>query len=210
MRGEYKILFSKDIDTKVATYLERISKLFIKCKGSFNVALAGGNTPLNAYKLLSQRVKDFNSWNIFLTDERFVSDERSNCLRLKEFFKNIKCFDTSLPPEESAKLYSKELKDLDFILLGIGKDGHTASLFPNRECKKITPELCITTSPDGLLRISLTEEFINSAQKIAFFVKGEEKREVLEKLLLGEDIPASRIRGKRKITVLTDLQMKLI
>lgn len=209
-RGFYKILTDKNIDIKVAHFIRRLARVFINKKGSFNIALAGGKTPLKAYEVLSRLQIPWDKVNLFLTDERYVSDDRSNCKQIKHLLLDrINCFDLHLPPHESAILYSQKLqsiKCLDMVLLGIGTDGHTASLFPNRECKKITKEVCISVSPDGLIRLSLTEEFINLSEKVAFFVKGEEKRNVLRSLLRGEDIPASRIRSRRSILIFTDLE----
>jgi len=209
-RGSYKILADKHIDIKVAHFIRRLACVFINKKGSFNIALAGGKTPLKAYEILSGLQIQWDKVNLFLTDERYVSDDRSNCKHIKPFFLDrINCFDLYLSPYESAVLYSQKLQSigcLDMVLLGIGTDGHTASLFPNRECKKITKEVCISVSPDGLIRLSLTEEFINLSEKVAFFVKGEEKRDVLRSLLKGEDMPASRIRSRRSVLIFTDLE----
>ena len=211
-RGFYKILSDENIDLKVAHYIIRLAHVFINKKGSFNVALAGGKTPLKAYSILSKLQKDWTKINLFLTDERYVpvEDERSNCKNLRRFFESINCFDTSLPPDKSALIYSQKLQSLgclDLVLLGVGKDGHTASLFPNAECKRITKEVCISTSPDGLIRLSLTEEFINLSEKVVFFIKGEEKREVLKKLLTCENIPALKIKPRRSVLIFTDLTL---
>ncbi|SNZ11143.1 6-phosphogluconolactonase [Hydrogenobacter hydrogenophilus] len=210
--GFYKILTNKNIDSRVAHYIIRLARVFINKKGSFNVALAGGKTPLGAYSILSNLQRDWTKINLFLTDERYVpvEDDRSNCKNLKPFFEGINCFDTSLPPDQSALMYSQKLQSLgclDLVLLGVGKDGHTASLFPNTECRRITREVCVSTSPDGLIRLSLTEEFINLSEKVVFFIKGEDKRDVLKKLLTCEDIPASRIKPRRSVLIFTDLTL---
>lgn len=209
-RGSYKVFSSKDIDVKVALFIKRVAELFIKKKGRFNCALAGGETPLKAYSILANLPLDWTKTSFFLTDERFVppEDERSNCRRIRQILSDrVKCFDLSLDIYESAKLYSenfKEIKCLDLVLLGIGEDGHTASLFPNTVCQKVTPHLCISKSPDGIKRISLTEEFINLSEKIAFFAKGDRKREVIKRVLRGEDMPATRIKNCRSIIIFTD------
>ncbi|MFN3814047.1 MAG: 6-phosphogluconolactonase [Aquificaceae bacterium] len=208
--GFYKLFVSKNVDRLLAHFIKKLSELFIARRGCFSLALAGGRTPLEAYKILSELSVKWDKVKVFLTDERYVpyGDERSNCFNVRRFIKNIHCFDTSLPAEKAALLYSQKIEKvngLDFVLLGLGKDGHTASLFPKTECKEITPYVCISKSPDGLLRLSLTERTISSFQRIAFFVKGQEKRQILKKLLEGEDIPASRIKSKRKILILTDI-----
>lgn len=208
--GFYKLFVSGNVDRLLARFIKRLSELSIAKGGCFSLALAGGRTPLEAYRILSELSIEWERVKVFLTDDRYVpyGDERSNCSNVKRFIRSIHCFDTSLLPEEAALLYSKEIektKGLDFVLLGLGKDGHTASLFPKTECKEITPYVCIGKSPDGLLRLSLTERTISSSQKIAFFVKGQEKRQALEKLLRGEDIPASRIKSQRKILIFTDI-----
>ena len=103
-------------------------------------------------------------------------------------------------------LHSLQLPErLHIALLGVGKDGHTASLFPKVECEDVSPKVYLSKSPDGLLRLSLKGEYINRSCAVIFFLKGEEKRKALEAMLRGEDIPASRIRGSLKTYIFTDL-----
>jgi 6-phosphogluconolactonase len=69
-------------------------------------------------------------------------------------------------------------------------------------CLAITPKVCTSVAPDGTQRISLSYQYLNSSCVVIFALKGEEKRKVYEKLLKGEDIPASKVKGKRKTFII--------
>ncbi|NAZ23056.1 MAG: hypothetical protein GU346_01130 [Thermocrinis sp.] len=110
---------------------------------------------------------------------------------------------TELPFRDACVDYSRKLpQGLDVCLLGVGEDGHTASLFPNSPCLTITPKVCTSIAPDGTQRVSLSYQYLNSSCVVVFALKGEEKRKVYEKLLKGEDIPASKVKGKRKTFII--------
>ena len=98
---------------------------------------------------------------------------------------------TELPLRDACVDYSQKLpQGLDVCLLGVEEDGHTASLFSNSPCLTITPKVCTSVVPDGTQRISLSYQYLNSSCK------------VYEKLLKGEDIPASKVKGKRKTFII--------
>ncbi len=191
--------------------LTRLVKLFLRTERTCHIALAGGKTPTKLYRLLSRENLPWNRLKFYLTDERYVplGSELSNYKNIRENLgerAKIVFFKTEMDIEECAIDYSLQLPErLHIALLGVGADGHTASLFPSSECRAVSPKVCISQSPDGLLRLSLTEEYLKSSCVVFFFLKGEEKKEVLERLLRGENMPAGRIRGVLKSYVFTDI-----
>ena len=210
----YKIVRGKDheeVSFKVADFIKGRILSLLKEKEVVKLGLAGGRTPRNAYKILRENLDSWDRILVFPTDERYVlpSDERSNWRMLRETLgegPKIYRVKTELPPEEACRDFDEALKDsgpLDLILLGLGKDGHTASLFPKVPCRPCGKNACVSKSPDGLLRISMSLAFINRSKEKIFFVTGEEKREAFEKLIRGEDIPASEVKGN--VIIFTDL-----
>ena len=211
-----KVFYSKNIDLLLAKFLERLFSLFLKTHKVCHVALAGGKTPLELYRLLSQRSLKWDRLRFYLSDERYVpidselSNYRNVSLSLSRRAK-IAFFKTEMDIYECAMDYSLQLPErLHIALLGVGKDGHTASLFPGVECEKVSQKVCVSLSPDGTKRLSLTEEYLSDSCVVIFFLKGEEKAQVLKELLEGKDIPANRIRGRLKTYVFTDLLSQVI
>ncbi len=203
----------EEVSKKLAEYMLKVAQECIDKKGYFTSGLAGGRSPKKAYRIFKELFPYWENSFFFPTDERYVppEDPRNNCRMLRETLgerAKIYRVRTELPIREACEDFGKklsEVKCLDFILLGLGTDGHTASLFPESPCAPCGKNACISTSPDGLLRISMSLEFINRSSQIAFIVLGEEKRGVLNKLLGGEDIPAVRVKNGKEIKIFTDL-----
>ena len=111
-------------------------------------------------------------------------------------------------PETAAAAYDGELADvtLDFVLLGIGPDGHTASLFPNAPALSERERGAVAASP-GLqpfvARVTLTLPVLEAAKEVVFLVTGEQKAEAVAGMLAGEDprFPASFVASRRRYTV---------
>lgn len=163
--------------------------------------------------MLSSSRLPWDRLRFYLSDERYVplSSDLSNYRMVRESLgerAKIAFFKTEMQAEECAMDYSLQLPErLHIALLGVGEDGHTASLFPDTPCVDVSPKVCVSTSPDGLVRLSLKEEYLNLSCLVIFFLKGERKRKALEALLRGQDVPAGRIRGRLKTYVFTDLSV---
>ncbi len=175
----------------------------------FRLGLSGGSTPKPFYTLLAQ-ASDFD-WSlieIFLVDERYVplGDEHSNCSLLREtLIDNITLrkfvhFDTSLPIQESLDDYDQHLEHregfFDLVLLGLGSDGHTASLFPDDEILH-EEKKWVGHSEKGepiTDRLTLTYPALSNAKECWFLITGEEKMKVAKKALQPDSkLPASPI-----------------
>ncbi len=207
------------ITKSIAESIQGLIKEKTSRKESFSVALCGGSTPYQLYKLLSKSKIDWSSVHIFLGDERFVppDDPASNYGMINKVLlskipipqKNIHP-PPFIPfrPEESAQRYERIIKDFfklkdgelpsfDLMLLGIGEDGHTASLFPNTailEEKKALVGVCDEVEPT---RLSLTFPVLNNSENIYFLVSGANKKEAASRILSNSEenvLPAQRIR----------------
>jgi 6-phosphogluconolactonase len=200
------------------------------------VCLSGGGTPERLYKLLAtERYRARLPWqqvHWFLGDERFVplDDPRSNAgMVMKSFLAHVPVppenfhrvpTDTATP-QESARLYETQLRHfygaerLDprrplfaIVLLGLGGDGHTASLFPGDQALAVMRHWVVGIDRAGLEpfvpRVSLTLPALASTREMLFLVSGKGKRSVLERVLAGEDLPAARARADGELTWLLD------
>ncbi len=191
----------------------------ISGKGIFTAALSGGGSPEGFYRRLSQ-VAGKTLWrktHIFMVDERLVPPDSpdSNFRMMDETLlsrapiprENIHPVRTDGPPEICAERYASELSDFfkpaegcypafDLVLLGLGEDGHTASLFPGTDA--LTEKRLAAAVPEVKRhnRVTLTYPVLNSAKNIFFLVTGEKKAEILERLVeKGANDPALPASG---------------
>lgn len=206
------LLYSKSQPEKgLKVFLKRLFRFFLKKERVCHVALAGGRTPLELYHLLSEEKLPWDRLRFYLSDERYapLNSELSNYNSVKRALgkrARLAFFKTEMPPEECALDYELQLPErLHIALLGVGADGHTASLFPETECREVSQKVCLSRSPDGLLRLSLTEKYLNLSCVVLFFLKGEEKRGALNAMLRAENLPAGRIKGQLRTYIFTDI-----
>ena len=164
------------------------------CKKGANIALSGGKTPELIYKSL--RGRDIAGVAFFQTDERYVpiSHADSNAGMINSTLGKevvFRHFDTFLPIEESLETYEERLpSEFDLIVLGIGTDGHIASLFPGDPALlEANHKTAHTTTDDFPVhdRLTLTLIPILKSKKILVLLKGRDKKAVLEKLKDNKD-----------------------
>ncbi len=192
---------------------------------SFFVALSGGSSPRKFFERFAvSPYREEIPWgniHFFWGDERCVppDDAESNFKMANEAFlshvaipdKNTHRIMGENPPQSEARRYEKEIQDhvpvsknglpqFDWIFLGMGKDGHTASLFPGAPTLHEKEAVCVIAEhPDtGQTRISLTLPVINNAKRISFLVTGDEKativREILQKRPSYLNYPAAKVK----------------
>ncbi len=188
-----------EVLTALAAYFVEVANEAINARGKFAVALSGGSSPKKLYELLaSPAFKDQVAWEkvfFFFGDERYVphTDPESNYLmaqkaifdRLEIDRANIFPVDTSLSPQEAASSYFEDIEayfddaevSFDLVLLGLGDDTHTASLFPHTEAlHDVTPGVKANFLKEkNIYRITMNAPLINDARNIAFLVYGENK-----------------------------------
>ncbi|MBM7558471.1 6-phosphogluconolactonase [Marinitoga litoralis] len=195
---------------------------YIKKQGYFTLVLAGGNTPKLLYEMLS--VQSNINWKkvyLFLGDERYVplDNEFSNYKMIKNNLiskidipkENVFYINTDISDiENCSKEYEERIKTFfdkkevafDLILLGMGEDGHTASIFPDTEVsnEKYVDFIYPENANPKLPRITLTYKAINNSKNVVFLISGEKKINILKEVLKGEKkYPVSKISPKENL-----------
>ncbi len=224
MKPEASIILCATLAELAKRAAEKIRKVIhdsTAARGICTVALSGGETPRRLYYLLGDepfRTQiDWSGVQIFFSDERMVPPDsaQSNYKMVKEELlsripipaDNVHRILGEIDPAEAAKRYEAELKQtfanasprFDFILLGIGGEGHTASLFPGTDALDIQDRLAAAVFVRKLntWRVTLTLLVINNSRQVAFLVSGKEKAPIVRKVLSTavpqQDVPASLV-----------------
>ncbi len=187
-------------------------------RSRFSIVLAGGGTPERTYRLLSDSESDWDNWHVYFGDERCLTatDPRRNSMMAALALTDkvpipqnqIHPIPAELGPEPAALRYAEEISDalpFDLVLLGLGEDGHTASLFPGQEHPIGPAVLAIHQAPKTPAeRVSLSRDTLASCRHLLFLVTGTGKRIAVQSWKRGEDIPAAGIGGKGTTEVLID------
>jgi 6-phosphogluconolactonase len=193
----------------------------IRKRGQFHLVLAGGDTPRAIYKKLRATQTDWSAWHIYFGDERCLppADPRRNSVMAGEAWLDY----VEIPPDQmytipgelgadlAACEYAQTLNTVgtfDLTLLGLGEDGHTASLFPGHDWGT-DPD-----SPDALAvldapkpppqRVSLSATRLSRSRQIMFLVSGESKRGAVAQWRAGKNIPARAITAETGVDVLVE------
>jgi 6-phosphogluconolactonase len=186
----------------------------------FALVLSGGPTARHSYEVLAERDGiDWGLVDVYVGDERVVppDDEDANQRLIHEALLDrvgavgsFSPMPTELPLEECVAAYQRVMSDLvigpgiDLIHLGMGPDGHTASLFSGSTSLDAQPGelVAATDDPNGVNphpRLTLTLPAINSARLAVFTVAGASKADAVARLLRGDDIPAARVHAGRML-----------
>ena len=223
------------VEAAVAEIFQRVSRAF-QGKDFAVMLLSGGRTPLPVYRRLAlppwDRLMPWGKIHFFWADERWVPSEhpesnygmvwRSLLSKVPANRDNIHriCTDSS-DPGTSAREYEQEWRDfsaqygegIDLALMGMGADGHVASMFPGDPAVKEKVRLFMETrSPAGIEdRITVTFPLLNTSSDVIFLVSGAEKRSILEKVLrkaeaAADGIPATMVRAKERVLWILDEQ----
>jgi 6-phosphogluconolactonase len=189
------------------------NELVERARKGHSLVLTGGGTPRRAYELAAEREPDWSAASLWWSDERCVppEDERSNFRLARESLldrveappREVQRIRGELGGEEAAREYDQLVRGtrFDYILLGIGPDGHAASLFPcqptleERERRAVPAEAKLEPFVE---RVTLTVPVLSAAPEVMFIVTGEEKADAVERAFArppGPETPASLIRS---------------
>lgn len=188
-------------------------------RGAFRILLAGGRTPLAMYRLLSETAADWSRWHIYFGDERCLppdDEDRNSRAAARAWLdqvpipaENIHPIPAELGAEAAAIAYAPLIRSalpFDLVILGMGEDGHTASLFPGKVHSqgKLTHAIHDAPKPPPD-RVSLSTEALSSAREILILVTGSAKRDAVSAWKAGEPLPVATVGADVAVDVLIDL-----
>ena len=218
----------QDLARRAAEFVAAQISLALDQRDRCQIALSGGSTPGKAYALLGQERLPWDRVDVCLGDERWVAadDDSSNARMLRQTLlaegpgaaARFHAVPTvSLPDADaSAAAFGELVSQLcpgeppifDLMLLGLGDDGHTASLFPGTEAPTVTDRWSPVGRGKGLDRITLTAPVLSAARQVVFLVAGAGKQEALKRLVDPEEpaerTPAKLVQPAAEIVILAD------
>jgi 6-phosphogluconolactonase len=186
--------------------------------GQFKIVLAGGSTPNLIYQMLSQVDADWDKWWIFWGDERCLpvdDSERNSLMAQQAWLDNVAIPTAQIFPipaeqgaEEGAENYEKIVANylpFDMVLLGMGEDGHTASLFPGQIHNENELTHAVYNSPKPPSeRVSISAKALSDTTQLLFLISGAGKLEAFKAWQQGADLPVAQIKPKNGIEIYAD------
>jgi len=211
----------QDLHDAALTAILDAAMLAIRQRGAFHLVISGGETPRKIYQQLRTAQADWSKWHIYFSDERCLptTDKNRNSRMAGEAWldlvpipeSQIYIIPTEIGAPQSALRYAAILstvKMFDLVLLGLGEDGHTASLFPNHDWgdKPDSPNtLAVINAPKPPSeRVSLSATRLSHSRGVLFIVAGESKRNAVAKWRHGENIPAQAIVPEAGVDILIE------
>ena len=198
------------------TLLDLISSK-INDSENYSLGLSGGSTPKFFYELFAEKYKDFSNIYLWTVDERHVdvNDENSNQRMINSIFSNsnLNIIDYSFEedPGHSAKNYTtkvfSKVDKFNAAILGVGEDGHVASLFPDTTALN-SSEIGFVQNEVNILtrwRVTSTFELLKNVEDVYLLVTGDNKKDIIKKIGKENDLPVNElIRLRKKTVLLTD------
>jgi 6-phosphogluconolactonase len=187
-------------------------------RGLFRIVLAGGRTPETAYRLLVDADTDWSRWEIYFGDERCLpagAAERNSLMATRALLDSVAVPTANIhpiPAERGAEAAAGEYEPLvraalpfDLVLLGMGEDGHTASLFPGQQHPADQLVHAVHNAPKPPPdRVSLSARALSEAREVLVLVTGAGKQTAIQGWLAGERLPIAGIGGPAQVDVLLD------
>ena len=211
-----EIVRTKSFAEDVAVFIASSAEEAIDERGCFRVALSGGNTPRQVYQALALADAHWSKWIVTFGDERCVppDDPQSNYRMVSESLllvaspREVFRMQGEAVPEEAAVQYEQTLKSLasrfgeqryihDLVLLGLGDDGHTASLFPGTAAlsEEVRNVVSNFVPKFNTHRLTFTYPLINASRRVAFLVNDSKKEPIIAKVLEGgHGLPAEGVK----------------
>lgn len=213
---------SEHLKQAAVDLIQSAAKTALGERGAFHIVLAGGTTPKQVYEALNSLDTDWSSWHVYFGDERCLPPDhmdRNSQMAADAWLDHVAIPSSQIHPipaeigaEVAAVAYGQTLHsvdDFDLVLLGLGEDGHTASLFPGQDWGQGSD------APDALAvhnapkpppdRVSLSARRLSKSHQVAFLVSGDAKRDAMTAWRDGKQLPAAAIHPQTWVDVLLDI-----
>ncbi len=210
------------LEAEARSRIERAAQEALARSNRFRIVLAGGETPRNIYRSLVELETDWERWDVYFGDERCLpraNSGRNDCMAFDAWLDHVpvpRDAIYSIPaeagPVAGAETYARTLAgvgDFDLVLLGLGEDGHTASLFPGagergeaEDALDVLPVFDAPKPPPE--RVSLSASRLGRSREVLFVVAGKSKRDAVRRWRAGDSIPAASIRCAAGVDVLAE------
>lgn len=207
-----------NLQAHAARAILRAAAEAIAARGRFTFVLAGGATPVGIYLQLGRANADWSRWHIYFGDERCRprGDAQRNDSLAEDAWLNRVAIPRAqihrIPAESGAAAaaadYAEAVADIDqfdFVLLGLGEDGHTASLFPGRSHDGAAALAVVDAPKPPPERVSLSAGRLSRARQVMFVVAGEKKRQAVAAWRRGDPLPAAAIAPPGGVDILLDV-----
>ncbi len=209
---------ANDVALAAADHIEKSAERSITHHGLFKLVVAGGTTPLATYRLLTHIQTDWSKWVIYFGDERCLAQkhpERNSTMIAEAWLNHVDIpvqnthpIQTELGVDIAAANYTHTIADIDkfdLVILGMGEDGHTASLFPGHNYQKdklMVTELNAPKPPPQ--RVSMNHLTLSMSDEILFLVTGSSKRDAMQQWSEGVSLPVNQFDETTPCLLMTD------
>ncbi|MGZ4990759.1 MAG: 6-phosphogluconolactonase [Methylobacter sp.] len=187
-------------------------------RGKFKLVLAGGSTPEKVYRLLAESVADWANWVIYYGDERCLPadhQDRNSFMATEVLLQKVAIpagqiftMPAELGPGKAAESYRPivaEAGEFDMVLLGMGEDGHTASLFPGHQHQQDELVHAVYNSPKPPPeRVSISAKALSNTRELIFLITGANKQDAVKQWRSGEDLPVATIVPENPVDIYID------
>ncbi|SJM94389.1 6-phosphogluconolactonase [Crenothrix polyspora] len=186
-------------------------------QGIFKLVLAGGSAPEKTYRLLAKAQADWGKWFIYYGDERCLSEEhknRNSVMATRTFLAHVAIPESqifTIPAEFGPKLATEFYQNIvadalpfDMVLLGMGEDGHTASLFPGLQYNQDELVHAVHNSPKPPAeRVTISARGLSTSHEVIFLIIGSNKEDAIKRWKSGENLPVACIQPETPIDIYT-------
>ncbi len=194
------------------------AKKAIAERGAFKIVLAGGSTPEVSYRALAASESDWANWHVYIGDERCLPTddaERNSVMAARSLTSHVAIPDEQvylIPAEQGAEIAAQAYASIvdaalpfDMVLLGMGEDGHTASLFPGHEHNENETTHAVHNAPKPPSdRVSLSAAALASTRELLMLITGAGKQEPLARWQAGEALPIATINAENTLIMLDE------
>ena len=209
---------SEEVAVAVYEKILKAAEQAIAEHGSFKIVLAGGSTPEKVYRLLAKASSDWSKWFIYHGDERCLPvdhADRNSLMVIQSLLQSVAIPDSQvfnipaeLGPELGAKAYADvvaEALPFDMVLLGMGEDGHTASLFPGHvhDVEQLTHAVYNSPKPPPE-RVSISAKALSDTKELIYIITGANKQEAVKAWRAGDDLPVANITPQNSVDIYID------